>query len=94
MMARVTPLWPAGHLPLKGGDYSLRRSRTYLKAAAWQKLSGRLISPLEGEMAGRPEGVTSEGTTNRSSTAAQTPPGRFAATLPSRGRESAHEVPS
>ena len=56
MMVRVTPLWPAGHLPLKGGDYSLRRSRTHFKAAAWQKLSGRLISPLEGEMAGRPEG--------------------------------------
>jgi hypothetical protein len=39
---RHTPLWPAGHLPLKGGDYARRRNRP--------------ISPLEGEMAGRPEG--------------------------------------
>ncbi len=48
-----TPLWPAGHLPLKGGDW-----------AAWmlsqnfghQRTKRQLISPLEGEMAGRPEG--------------------------------------
>ena len=51
-----TPLWPAGHLPLKGGDQpSWLRSpmpdRGGLVGAA--KL---LISPLEGEMAGRPEG--------------------------------------
>ena len=38
----ATPLWPAGHLPRKGGDQQLRRHR--------------VISPLEGEMAGRPEG--------------------------------------
>ncbi len=37
-----TPLWPAGHLPLKGGDHAVSTTR--------------LISPLEGEMAGRPEG--------------------------------------
>jgi hypothetical protein len=49
----------------------------------------RAFSPLEGEMAAkRPEGVASEGTANRSRTADATPPGRFAATLPSRGRES------
>ena len=47
-----------------------------------------ILSPLEGEMAAKqPEGVLSEGTTNRSSTAARTPPDRFAATLPSRGRD-------
>jgi len=39
----ATPLWPAGHLPLKGGD----------QPAATFKLP---ISPLEGEMADRPEG--------------------------------------
>jgi assimilatory nitrate reductase catalytic subunit/cobaltochelatase CobN len=38
-----TPLCPAGHLPLKGGD----------QTSAAPKLP---ISPLEGEMAGRPEG--------------------------------------
>jgi hypothetical protein len=47
------------------------------------------FSPLEGEMSAEPtEGVASQGTSVRPSTAA-TPPGRFAATLPSRGRESA-----
>ncbi|SFK08691.1 assimilatory nitrate reductase catalytic subunit/cobaltochelatase CobN [Mesorhizobium albiziae] len=51
-----TPLWPAGHLPLKGGDYSLRRPRIHFRVVAWRAQSGRLISPLEGEMAGRPEG--------------------------------------
>jgi len=37
-----TPLCPAGHLPLRGGAWQLRRHR--------------LISPLEGEMSGRTEG--------------------------------------
>ncbi len=39
-------------------------------------LVGQRISPLEGEMAGRPEGVTSGGTARVSSTAAPTPPGQ------------------
>jgi amidase len=43
----------------------------------------KAFSPLEGEMSAKPtEGVLSEGT----ATAATTPPGGFAATLPSRGR--------
>jgi len=51
-----TPLCPAGHLPLKGGD----------RTAAWAVPSfdipnvarhlKPLISPLEGEMSGRAEG--------------------------------------
>lgn len=47
------------------------------------------ISPLEGEMpAMRAEGVTSESSADEVlSPAARTPPGGFAATLPSRGRE-------
>ncbi|WP_425475971.1 GNAT family N-acetyltransferase [Mesorhizobium yinganensis] len=45
------------------------------------------VSPLEGEMGGSPEGVTSEGTADMQRTAALTPPGRFAATLPPRGRD-------
>lgn len=48
-----------------------------------------VLSPLEGEMAAkRPEGVLSEDTATTSSPVDPTPPGGFAATLPSRGRES------
>jgi hypothetical protein len=51
MIADGTPLCPAGHLPLKGGDrLSLRLLRK----------RGRLISPLEGEMSGRTEGGARE----------------------------------
>jgi len=52
-----TPLWPAGHLPLKGGDYAFINVRH--QSRTLQNESGVLhqpISPLEGEMAGRPEG--------------------------------------
>ncbi len=52
-----TPLWPAGHLPLKGGDYAFISLRYHSFALQYgRSRSGRLISPLEGEMAGRPEG--------------------------------------
>ncbi|CCV14826.1 hydantoinase B/oxoprolinase family protein [Mesorhizobium sp. STM 4661] len=48
-----------------------------------------VLSALEGEMAAqRPEGVISEGTARASNPVEPTPPGGFAATLPSRGRES------
>ncbi|RWD97316.1 MAG: hypothetical protein EOS40_28965 [Mesorhizobium sp.] len=51
------PLWPAGHLPLKGGRLDVttafRQLLTLQERAPSAKL---LISPLEGEMAGRPEG--------------------------------------
>jgi 5-oxoprolinase (ATP-hydrolysing) len=51
-------------------------------------IGATLISPLEGEMSPKAtEGVASEGTASASSTAATTPPGGFAATLPSRGRD-------
>ncbi|AZO46015.1 xanthine dehydrogenase accessory protein XdhC [Mesorhizobium sp. M7D.F.Ca.US.005.01.1.1] len=61
-----------------------------LEYMAIDKARQMLFSPLEGEMAAkRPEGVLSEGTTRAaSSTAAATPPGGFAATLPPRGRDS------
>ncbi|GAA4128537.1 cobaltochelatase CobN [Aminobacter aganoensis] len=66
----VAPLWPAGHLPLKGGDQAVTTAsptRQQIKqgsrsvsalchAASIGVASTRLISPLEGEMAGRPEG--------------------------------------
>jgi DNA helicase-2/ATP-dependent DNA helicase PcrA len=44
--------------------------------------SGRGLSPLEGEMAGRPEGVLSEGTTKAPSLSEPTPPGRPASGHP------------
>ncbi|TKB13766.1 MAG: hypothetical protein E5V75_20485 [Mesorhizobium sp.] len=51
-----TPLWPAGHLPRKGGDQlsAWPSPITGVEGcAAEPKLP---ISPLAGEMAGRPEG--------------------------------------
>ncbi|RRI04403.1 lytic murein transglycosylase [Mesorhizobium tamadayense] len=56
---RGTPLWPAGHLPLKGGDWQLRRRRSSCDAGNWRNPRMRLISPLEGEMPGRAEGGAS-----------------------------------
>ncbi|RWD80395.1 MAG: hypothetical protein EOS38_30315, partial [Mesorhizobium sp.] len=56
-----TPLWPAGHLPRKGGDQQLRPTAFFrniwrlAKAAATSNLS-----PCGGEMAGRPEGGVTE----------------------------------
>ena len=67
MIALVrAPLWPAGHLPLKGGDY-LRRLHAIsyglanefglaAKLVIGRDAGASLISPLVGEMAGRPEG--------------------------------------
>ncbi|RUU06329.1 hypothetical protein EOD23_14210 [Mesorhizobium sp. USDA-HM6] len=49
-----TPLWPAGHLPRKGGDWQLHRRR--LSSNDWRKSGRRPISPLAGEMSGRTEG--------------------------------------
>ncbi|PZP47271.1 MAG: lytic murein transglycosylase [Agrobacterium fabrum] len=51
-----TPLCPAGHLPLKGGDRSAARSRQSQRSRMewWRGLLP--ISPLEGEMPGRAEG--------------------------------------
>ncbi|TIL75173.1 MAG: lytic murein transglycosylase [Mesorhizobium sp.] len=52
----ATPLWPAGHLPLKGGD-QLSVSLSQIFSAPKRREASKLpISPLEGEMAGRPEG--------------------------------------
>jgi len=55
-VADSTPLCPAGHLPLKGGDRTVARSRqSHLLKMGWR---ARLLptSPLEGEMPGRAEG--------------------------------------
>ena len=59
-----TPLWPAGHLPHKGGDHLAARLSFASHAepgfipdaGEWRKRFSVLISPLGGEMAGRPEG--------------------------------------
>jgi hypothetical protein len=51
-----TPLWPAGHLALKGGDWLLVRPSPISNDASWAASLKLPISPLEGEMAGRPEG--------------------------------------
>ncbi|TPI17464.1 lytic murein transglycosylase [Mesorhizobium sp. B4-1-1] len=49
------PLCLARHLPLKGGDWLSRQLSPISNAAGLSGASKLLISPLEGEMAGRPE---------------------------------------
>jgi hypothetical protein len=51
-----TPLCPAGHLPLKGGDRIADRVSPVTGAGEVAVLSELLISPREGEMSGRTEG--------------------------------------
>ncbi|RUW90022.1 hypothetical protein EOA19_22745 [Mesorhizobium sp. M7A.F.Ca.US.010.02.1.1] len=60
-----TPLWPAGHLPRKGGDqlYVL-----FSPISTVVGVSGALklpISPLAGEMSGRTEGGATDRDENR-----------------------------
>ncbi|RWA67240.1 MAG: lytic murein transglycosylase [Mesorhizobium sp.] len=54
-----TPLWPAGYLPRKGGDWMSRMLSPIPNAAHFAASSKLLISPLEGKMVGRPEGGAS-----------------------------------
>ncbi|EBW1603968.1 hypothetical protein E0990_24450 [Salmonella enterica subsp. enterica serovar Virchow] len=61
MNALVTPLCPAGHLPLKGGDHARHLRPSFFNAGDWRKPWRRLISPLEGEMSGRTEGGSKGG---------------------------------
>jgi len=59
MMATYTPLWPAGHLPHKGGEHvrhALCAARHSLTVLSDRTACRGSISPLVGEMAGRPEG--------------------------------------
>ena len=62
----LNPLWPAGHLPHKGGDRPAAGAAFEIYAVNTRPplglggLSGTVppgLSPLVGEMAGRPEGV-------------------------------------
>ncbi|RWC53649.1 MAG: lytic murein transglycosylase [Mesorhizobium sp.] len=52
----TAPLCPAGHLPLTGGDWPLGFSSPITEVEKGVATLPLLISPLEGEMAGRPEG--------------------------------------
>ncbi|MBP1880271.1 cobaltochelatase CobN [Agrobacterium rubi] len=55
--ARVaTPLCPAGHLPLKGGDRKASPTPLFAQPLSWPKDRCESISSLEGEMSGRTEG--------------------------------------
>jgi hypothetical protein len=57
---RPTPLWPAGHLPLKGGDWK-SWPLSLIASGEGRAPSAKLpISPLEGEMCGRTEGGAKE----------------------------------
>ena len=54
--AALTPLCPAGHLPLKGEDQQEAYSPLHLQELRLAKPCHDSISPLEGEMPGRAEG--------------------------------------
>jgi assimilatory nitrate reductase catalytic subunit len=55
----TNPHWPAGHLPLEGGE--TRRLRPCLSGSReWRDALRQPLSPLEGEMAFRPEGVVDD----------------------------------
>ena len=69
--------------PLEGGEERSANGREKANDLAFSATNAR--SHSEGRAAERPEGIVSEGRT--SSTAATRPPGGFAATLPSRGRD-------
>ncbi|UVK43978.1 molybdopterin-dependent oxidoreductase [Mesorhizobium sp. AR07] len=56
-----TPLWPAGHLPRKGGDRMSHPLSPILNVGEKAGTTKLPISPLEGEMAGRPEGGVQAG---------------------------------
>ncbi|EBV3599911.1 lytic murein transglycosylase [Salmonella enterica subsp. enterica serovar Virchow] len=58
-MTATTPLCPAGHLPLKGGDQPSRRLSPIIPLAAHNAETEApkmtlLISPLEGEISAKP----------------------------------------
>ncbi|AXO68506.1 lytic murein transglycosylase [Rhizobium rhizogenes] len=56
MRVRLTPLCPAGHLPLKGGDRQEALPPLHSQTSKEARRSRLSISPLEGEMPGRAEG--------------------------------------
>ncbi|MDQ6436020.1 glycine--tRNA ligase subunit beta [Mesorhizobium sp. LHD-90] len=72
-MARLDHLGVTFHAKL--GTQGERVVRIARLAEELAPVVAQAFSPLEGEMGGSPEGVTSEGTANKSSTAEATPPG-------------------
>ncbi|RUX27838.1 lytic murein transglycosylase [Mesorhizobium sp. M7A.F.Ca.US.011.01.1.1] len=56
MSARAAPLWPADHLPRKGGDRMSFRPSPISNVAGRSPSLKLPISPLAGEMSGRTEG--------------------------------------
>ncbi|TPN44405.1 lytic murein transglycosylase [Mesorhizobium sp. B1-1-7] len=56
MLVRGAPLYPAGHLPLKWGDWPLSRSSPISNVEKNEPTRPLPIPPLEGEMPGRAEG--------------------------------------
>ncbi|MER8629035.1 xanthine dehydrogenase accessory protein XdhC [Mesorhizobium opportunistum] len=70
--------------PLEGGEERSAVGREKANDLAFSATSAR--SHSEGQAAKRPEGVLSKGTARTSRPVDPTPPGGFAATLPSRGR--------
>ncbi|RUW26543.1 lytic murein transglycosylase [Mesorhizobium sp. M4B.F.Ca.ET.215.01.1.1] len=54
-MERGPPLCPAGHLPLKGGDWTLAWLSPITEVESGAPSAKLPISPLEGEMPGRAE---------------------------------------
>jgi hypothetical protein len=57
LMPFVAPLWPAGHLPHEGGDYAVIDADSNRQhCGTGVDIAASVISPLVGEMAGRPEG--------------------------------------
>ncbi|RWO85349.1 MAG: lytic murein transglycosylase [Mesorhizobium sp.] len=59
MSSTSAPLCPAGHLPLKGGDWPTPLLSPIANVARRAPALMLLISPLEGEMSGRTEGGAS-----------------------------------
>ncbi len=76
--SQATPLWPAGHLPLKGGDQRSQPPSPITNVSERAPSAKLPISPLEGEMAGRPEGGVQAGRQpEKDGQAARSPSTRF-----------------
>ncbi|TRC90935.1 nitrate reductase [Mesorhizobium sp. WSM4310] len=72
-----TPLWPAGHLPLKGGNQLFYRLSPISSVATGDPASELPISPLEGEMSGRTEGGDQARHSQQANSTTEQQPARF-----------------
>ncbi|MDQ1196960.1 hypothetical protein QE435_002670 [Rhizobium sp. SORGH_AS 787] len=71
--AALTPLCPAGHLPLKGGDRQEACPPLHLQELRLARPCRDSISPREGEMPGRAEGGPQQKPQRRLSKRGSTP---------------------